>query len=98
MKCRPTYVSVSPQTPLFQPIFFSPHAPVFSRSHEFVSQQTTERLDVILDLPNSEWFYTLLMPQDSLAEAVIYNQLSLDIVRLGLPPIASLDLNRMFTT
>ena len=51
MKCHPTYVSVSPQALLIWPIIFSPHAPIFSRSHELVSQYTTEQQDVIPDLP-----------------------------------------------
>ena len=47
---------------------------------------------------NSECLYTPLTPQDSLAGAIINNQISLDIAQLDLPPIPPFILNHKFTT
>ena len=50
IKCRPTYVSISPKVPLIQSIVFSTHVPAFSSSHELEPLEMTEQLDVIPDL------------------------------------------------
>ena len=92
MKCHPSHVSV----PLPPSSVVS--RPIFSGSHELVSQRTTEQQAIIPDLPNSEWLHTPLTRQDSSAGAIINNKISLGIAQLGLSPISSLILNHNFTT
>ena len=43
MKCYPTYVSVSPQALLFQPIIFCPHAPFSYPNSEWLYTPLTPR-------------------------------------------------------
>ena len=64
MKCRPTYISVSPKLCYFSQ-YSSPLTPQFSAEamNLFHNKQQNNEMSS-QTYPNSEWLYTPLTPQD----------------------------------